>query len=116
MFDFQKLIVYKKAKAFNLQVWDFIEATSQLTYTQRNQLERAAFSIPLNIAEGTGKFSKKDRRNYYVTARSSGLECAAIFDLLCDKGIIDEVYRDARFAEVDELSRMLFAMIRKLES
>ena len=107
MFDFQKLIVYQKAKAFNLNVWDFLENTPNLTRTNRDQLDRAAFSIALNIAEGTGRFTKRDRRNFYVVARSSALECAAIFDLLCDKGIIDGAYRDERFAEIDELSRIL---------
>lgn len=116
MFDFQKLIVYQKAKAFNLQVWGFLEKAKGLSRSQRDQLDRAAFSIALNIAEGTGRFSRKDRKNFYVVARSSALECAAIFDLLCDKGILNEAFRDARFKEIDELSRILFTMIKKLEA
>jgi len=36
-----------------------------------DQLQRAAFRVILNIAEGSGKFSKPDRKNYFITARAS---------------------------------------------
>ncbi|PWH85221.1 four helix bundle protein [Brumimicrobium oceani] len=39
-----------------------------------DQLGRASFSVTLNIAEGSGKFSKKDRKNYFTTARASIFE------------------------------------------
>jgi len=48
----------------------------------RDQLERASSSISLNIAEGNGKFSSKDRCRYFDIAHSSGLECAAALDVL----------------------------------
>jgi four helix bundle protein len=69
----------------------------------------------LNIAEGSAKFGNRDRRNFYVTARGSAFECAALATFLYDEG---ELSTDA-FEEVsnsyEELSRMLFAMIKNLE-
>jgi len=62
MFDFQNLEVYKKAKGFHLECKSLI-LNQKLDNYVKDQLGRASFSIVLNIAEGSGKFSKPDRRN-----------------------------------------------------
>jgi four helix bundle protein len=63
MFEFQNLEVYKKAKTFHLDCKSLTLANKLDSYV-KDQLGRASFSIVLNIAEGSGKFSKPDRRNY----------------------------------------------------
>jgi four helix bundle protein len=55
----------------------------------RDQWLRAAQSIPLNIAEGNGKRSLKDRARSLDIARGSALECAAIQDVLVVSGGLD---------------------------
>lgn len=65
MFDFEKLEVYKKAKSFNAEIRSFI-LSKKLDPTTKDQLRRASFSIVLNLAEGSGRFSKPDRRNFFV--------------------------------------------------
>lgn len=115
MFDFQKLLVYQKAKAFHSSNRELIK-THKVDSIAKNQLSRASLSIPLNIAEGAGKFSKPDRRNYYTTARASLFECVAILDILRDEQIIPESVFSSSENNADELSRMLFAMILNLQS
>jgi four helix bundle protein len=115
MFDFEKLEVYKKAKVFNSGLRTFIRETS-LDATTNDQLRRASFSIILNIAEGSGRFSKPDRRNFFVIARSSIFECVAILDVLNDENIIDDKLFQIFYDQADELSRIIFAMIRNLEN
>ncbi|MEX1001360.1 MAG: four helix bundle protein [Crocinitomicaceae bacterium] len=89
MFDFEKLEVYVKAKKFNKSVTQFLE-TSKIDKTTKDQLRRASFSIMLNIAEGSGRFTKPDKRNFYVISRGSVFECVSIFDYLKDMGSINE--------------------------
>ena len=113
MFDFQKLKVYIKAKRFHLDCKALIIENKLDNYVT-NQLGRASFSVPLNIAEGSGKFSKADRKNYFTTARSSVFECVAIVDLLGDQGLIADNQRDKLIHEADELSRILYSMITNL--
>ncbi len=81
MFDFEKLEVYSKAKLFNRDVSFFLEHTN-ISKNKNDQLERAAFSIMLNIAEGSGRFTKPDKKNFYIIARGSAFECVAIFRFL----------------------------------
>jgi four helix bundle protein len=114
MFDFEKLTVYKKAKEFDQFVISLVSSDKSIDKIIANQLKRASLSIPLNIAEGTGRFSKADIRNFYVIARGSAFECAAIFDILKDrKNISSAVYSDF-YEKAEELSMMLYAMIRRL--
>ena len=80
MFGFQRLDVYKASIAF-LGVADGLVARCKGRRALADQVRRAALSIPLNIAEGTGRFGP-DARRFYAIARGSALECAAILDAL----------------------------------
>ncbi len=114
MFDFEKLIVYKKAKEFDKQVLSLICSDKFIDKVIANQLKRASLSIPLNIAEGTGRYSKADIKNFYVIVRGSAFECVAIFDILKDrKNINEDIYSDF-YKKAEELSMMLFSMIKRL--
>jgi four helix bundle protein len=114
MFDFEKLDVYKKAKAFNSKIREFLK-TTKLDTSTNDQLRRAAFSIVLNLAEGSGRFTKPDRKNFYVISRSSIFECIAILDVLKDESLIEENEFGEFYNQAEELSRILFAMIKNLQ-
>ncbi|MEY2764135.1 MAG: hypothetical protein RLZZ205_559 [Bacteroidota bacterium] len=113
VFDFRKLEVYQKAKSFHLQCLGIMRE-NKLERFVNDQLGRASFSVVLNIAEGSGKFSKADRRNFFVISRASLFECIAVLDILRDRDIIESSNFDVKVDAADELSRMLFAMIRNL--
>lgn len=114
MFDFEKLDIYKKAKIFNSGLREFIR-TTKLDSTTRDQLRRAAFSAVLNLAEGSGRFTNPDRRNFYIIARSSIFECIAILDILKDESVITENTFRGFYNQAEELSKMLFTMIKNLQ-
>ena len=113
MFDFQKLEVYKKAKVFHVSCKSLLLKSKFDRYVN-DQLGRASFSVPLNIAEGSGKFSTKDRKNYFTTARASLFECVAILDILSDDNSISSEELELLMKNADELSRMLYTMIKNL--
>ena len=113
MFDFEKLTVYSKAKLYNKSVRVFVSQT-KLDRTTKDQLIRASFSIMLNIAEGSGRLTKPDKRRFYVISRGSVFECVAIFDYLKDLDMISEEQFQTLYKNLDELSRMLFSIIQKL--
>jgi four helix bundle protein len=115
MFDFENLVVYQKAKVFHKEIGKWLKTNPKIDTVTRDQLKRATLSLPLNIAEGVGRFSPKDRRNYYVVARSSIFEVVAILDILKDEELVEVSLFDHWYHLADELSRILFAMIKKLE-
>jgi four helix bundle protein len=112
-FHHEKLIVYKRALEFATWSQELIESISKKTST-RDHLERAGDSIALNIAEGNGKFSRKDRARFFQIAHGSALESAACLDLLVARRCCpaDAIVRGK--AVLEEIVRMLFTMLDQL--
>jgi four helix bundle protein len=80
-FDHEKLHVYQEAIRFARWASRMLGDVPK-SLAVHGQLDRAATSISLNIAEGNGKFRPADRCRFFDTARSSALECAACLDVL----------------------------------
>ncbi|MCF8255591.1 MAG: four helix bundle protein [Bacteroidia bacterium] len=72
-------------------------------------------SIVLNIAEGSGRFTKPDKRNFYIISRGSVFECVAILELLLEQNSIDHQSYQEFYFLAEQLSKMLFALIKNLE-
>ena len=115
MFDFQKLTVYQKSKEFANAMIKLVNDNS-FDRTVNDQLKRASLSIILNIAEGSSRFSNKDRRNFLVIARGSAFECVAILEFLKDSKDISETIYNNSVSVLEEISKMLYSLIRRLEN
>ena len=72
-FDHEKLEVYREAIAFIAWLSALLEGTVRIGDV-KDQLDRASTSIPLNIAEGNGKYAPKDRCRFFDIAHGSALE------------------------------------------
>jgi four helix bundle protein len=86
-FDHEKLDVYQESIAFCGWVGDLLNDINGKA-AAKDQLDRASTSLPLNIAEGNGKFSDADRSRFLEIARGSALECAACLDVLAVRKLI----------------------------
>jgi len=86
LFDHDRLNVYRLSIEYVANAFETSSRLSGLHRHARDQWLRAAQSIPLNIAEGNGKRSMKDRARFLDIARGSALECAAIQDVLVVSG------------------------------
>lgn len=114
MFDFQKLTVYQKSKSYNFEINGLLESI-KFEHHVVDQLKRASFSIMLNIAEGTSRYSTKDKRNFFIISRGSAFECVAILEFLFENNKIDEKTYINLLSKLEEISKMLFALIKSLE-
>ena len=86
-FDHERLDVYQGAIAFCGWVGDLLSDIAGKA-AAKDQLDRASTSLPLNIAEGNGKFSDADRSRFLEIARGSALECAACLDVLAVRRLV----------------------------
>jgi four helix bundle protein len=69
----------------------------------------------LNIAEGYAKPGAKDKRNFLFIARASAFETEAIIEFLASEPDIESNEAQAYSEQLNEISKILFAMIKKLE-
>lgn len=105
-FDHEKLEAYQQSIAFIRWSAALLDKLpSKLSVC--DQLDRASTSVPLNIAEGNGKFTAPDRCRYLDSARGSALECAACLDVLVAKGRAAE-------AEIDPGKQLLHRVVSLL--
>ena len=80
--DFEKLDVYRCAIEFLALAVQIASRMPRGHADLRDQLRRASTSIPLNIAEASGKTSADERAHHHAIARGSAFECSAILDVL----------------------------------
>src|ERR1700730_18434729 len=111
-FDHEKGDVYQEAIGFCGWVGDFLAAVSAKA-AAKDQLDRASTSIPLNIAEGNGKFSVKDRARFLEMARGSALECGACLDVLLVRKLMGEKEVVAVKEKLARIVQMLIGLLGK---
>ena len=72
-----------------------------------DQLNRASTSITLNLAEGCGKSTAKDRQRFFRIAKGSLYEAAAILDLALVHRLIDAEKHEELIDRCDHIAAML---------
>ena len=114
MFDFEKLTVYQLAKEFHLANEKLLKSKG-IPVSSRQQLHRASLSVLLNLAEGSGRFTKPDRRNFYIISRSSIFECIALLDILCATNAVNSDIYQAQYVLGEQLSKIMLTLIQRLK-
>ena len=111
-FDHERLDVYQESISFCGWVGDLLNAITGKT-AAKDQLDRASTSLPLNIAEGNGKFSDADRSRFLEIARGSALECAACLDVLVVRKIIAAERIIPAKEQLVRIVNMLMGMLKR---
>ena len=111
-FIFEKLIVYQEAINFAEKVSKFTEEFPRGSYYLADQLNRAATSIALNIAEGNGRYHKNDRNNLFYIARGSVHECVPLIELAYRKGLIGADAKKELAEKLEAVAKMISGLIK----
>jgi four helix bundle protein len=115
-FSFEKLLVYQKAVDFADQFCERTEMFGRGYGFLALQLNRAALSISANIAEGNGRFTKADRRNFFGIARGSVQVCVPLLELARRRRLLTPEEHTSLKDSLEEIARMLSGLINGLDN
>ncbi len=118
MFAFEDLLVWQKSMDFAEAV---IKEIDQFEAPRKHfriieQLEAAAISVSSNIAEGKGRFSKKEFIHYLYIARGSLFETVSLLILIRRLKWIEDTFLNQLKSLGEEIAKMLNALIKSLKS
>jgi four helix bundle protein len=108
--NFRKLVVYQAVVRFLPTAAGIADGLPPRYAGMADHLRCASLSIPLNIAEGSGKNTGPDQRRSCSMARRSAMECAAIMDACSALALIEQ----PRSQETDELLLAVVRMVSKM--
>jgi four helix bundle protein len=114
-FNHEKLIVYQKSLVF-IELIEPILQRFKYKISVIEHLDEASTSISLNIAEGTGKFTPKDKCKYFDVSRGSALECSSFLDIFNIKKKISEDEYNSGKKLLYEIVSMLIGLIKSNSS
>ena len=112
MGNFQKLRVWQLAKELAVKIYRITKSTSfSKDFGLRDQIQRAAVSIPSNIAEGDESGSNKLSVRYLYTAKGSVAELQTQLIIAHEIGYIENDLKDSLINDCDKISIMLRKII-----
>ena len=116
-FYYRKLKVYHQSVRLVKEIYIL---TNQFPQQERNglinQIQRAAISIPSNIAEGMGRFSIKERMHFIEIAYGSLMEVMCQLEIAESLNYINNDQFKTQEVLVSEISKMLIGLRKNLES
>lgn len=115
LFDHERLDVYQRSLDFYSWVCSELPTVPRGYANLRDHLRRAASSIVLNTAEGAGRYEPPDKRRFYLIARGSAVECAAVLDVLARLLIVDAKGRLEARRLLREIVAKLVALAKATE-
>ncbi len=110
----------------NLKIWqrsmDLVELVYRETskfpqeekYGLTSQLQRAAVSIPSNIAEGTSRASQKEFKHFLSISLGSSYEVGTQIELAKRLSIIDQEKAEEILTELDQVEKMIIGFMKSL--
>ncbi len=115
--NFEKLRVYQKSEQLADEIWSIVVRWDYFAKdTVGKQLVRAADSVTANIAEGTGRGSRKEKKHFARVARGSLYETKNWLRRAHRRGLLSEEQVNVLKPLIGALAPMLNAYLRSLST
>mgnify|MGYP000222767513 CR=1 FL=1 len=117
MFSFQKMKIYQLAKELAIYSYQLTEKYPQNErYAIMNQINRAAVSVPSNIAEGLGRRTAQDTIQFLHISRGSLYELETQIYLAFDQKYINEIDLETFLNQILACKKLLNGFINYFKS
>ena len=114
MHDFQKLIIWQKSMSITEDVYRLSsEFPEEEKYGLTSQIRRSAISIPSNIAEGAGRNSNKEFRQFLGISSGSSNELLTQLLLSNWLGLVSEQKVSHIVDQLVEVQKINYSLIKK---
>ena len=111
IFPFEKLRVWQESRVWLRGIYAITKKFPEAEkFGLTSQLNRAAVSIPTNLAEGSGRISKKDQAHFTHIAYSSLMECMNLLILAEDQKFLTQEALESQRSKIAGLSAQLNAL------
>lgn len=115
-FYYRTLDVYKNSKNLIIDIYDLLKGfPREEQYALCDQFRRAATSVVLNIAEGFGRFSSRERLYFLANSNGSLMELSAQIDIAETLGYIDKTTKELMDEKVEIILKQLAGLRRAIE-
>jgi four helix bundle protein len=115
--SFRDLVVWQRSIQTAVAVYRLTQKfPKEETYGLTSQMRRAAVSIPSNIAEGHGRLSTGEYRQFLGVARGSNFELQTQIEIARELGLGDAKQLDHTEELSHEVGKMIFGVLEGIEN
>jgi four helix bundle protein len=116
-FTFENLHVYQKS----LELIDRIESIiadlkGKVSFSLLDQLSRAVLSVSLNIAEGSGRWHKREKKQFLRIAKGSIFEIVPILQVVHHKRLLTDIVYQELYGHLGTISKMLSGLEKSVNN
>lgn len=110
--SFNDLVVWQKSKNLSVEVYRSFSTIRD--YSFKDQIQRAAVSIPNNIAEGYARHSDKAFCNYLLISKGSAAEVESMLSVAVELDYITPEKQNELTSQIHDIYRLINGFIRKI--
>ncbi len=113
--SYRDLLVWQKSMVLVKAIYQETRSfPKDEVYGLSSQMRRAAGSVPCNIAEGQGRLSKKEFKQFLALSRGSVLELETQLQIAADLGFLNVDNAQQLISKTEEVLRMLNGLMGSL--
>ena len=114
--SYQELVAWRKGMELVAEVYRCTRSfPKEETYGLASQIRRAAVSVPSNIAEGQGRLTRGEFRQFLGHARGSVFELETQISIAKDLGFLSAAVTERLLERIQEVGRILSGLLNSLE-